>query len=709
MKRLLTLSLCLICLAFALPAPAEETGAIPLGLDNYSRYFSWKANNWENRKDESCSVGCTLDFVRNSEFPQAVEEDIVFFCKPEDEISFLYSSGVTGYEHPYDIERGLNWVWYSSMELFRKNYETEEEYLTAVEEEKAKVADQAAYFTEHPSLATVQGRLIVSKAVADEINQADYEAALAQMEQTDDPAVFKQVYWTMERLATLDYADSAVLLSGLQPRMEELLAEESARDRKQAEEVRKAQRRALEEAEQRERKKIVMAQKEQQKQEELAAAQALLETDSLESWQKAKALLKPYVAGDQEVRQLYDSTFIPTVDFITPFTGDVAAYGVVDSTEKYVAWGLLKGDGTILTEAKYAELGNTFSTPSSPNGNWWHLSSKPDILIEGQGLIRFGQFPVYQDRSTGLATCKKYGFINLEGKEVIPPIFDYANHFYSEYTTVLYEGQWQVIDTKGETITKLPEHGQYGAVSEGLIMFADKKKDKITTGFTNLQGETVFTIKDPVSELSRFQNGRAVLLYLQSSGASYKYNTRLIDTQGKVLISGASRIYPLSNGNYLATYYNKSNAFAAYPCAIFNRDGKAVKKKGFTAQGYKSNQIQCFDSWGSGYIFLRTTKRAKLFSIFLMLDSELEPVTLNGKKEIDLGNWSYVSQTKRVGIEVESKAGYTLFGIEDHQLKKLTDITYKDVGIGTYGNYISVRTHGDLWRILDLNGNNMLK
>jgi hypothetical protein len=52
---------------------------------------------------------------------------------------------------------------------------------------------------------------------------------------------------------------------------------------------------------------------------------------------------------------------------------------------------------------------------------------------------------------------EKYGFIDLDGKEIIPPIYDYAADFHQGTATVKFRTQWRTIDKNGTILAKRDE------------------------------------------------------------------------------------------------------------------------------------------------------------------------------------------------------------------------------------------------------------
>jgi hypothetical protein len=62
---------------------------------------------------------------------------------------------------------------------------------------------------------------------------------------------------------------------------------------------------------------------------------------------------------------------------------------------------------------------------------------------------------------------KKYGYVNRQGKQVVPPELDNANWFYNDVAAVQKNGKWGLMNKQGKYIIK-PEYRDIGFFHEGL-------------------------------------------------------------------------------------------------------------------------------------------------------------------------------------------------------------------------------------------------
>ena len=153
--------------------------------------------------------------------------------------------------------------------------------------------------------------------------------------------------------------------------------------------------------------------------------------------------------------------------------------------------------------------------------------------------------------SEGLAKFKakngKWGFVDLLGKIVIPPKYDYVESFNEEYAMVkdysndkTYRG---IIDTDGNEVIKLTDkYDMLSGVYEGYIRFEEGDE----RGYLNLKGEEIIK-DDDWDYISPFQsNGYACV----REGKEYG----LIDKDGEFKIK-IREDFPIITFNNLYPYY----------------------------------------------------------------------------------------------------------------------------------------------------------
>jgi hypothetical protein len=106
----------------------------------------------------------------------------------------------------------------------------------------------------------------------------------------------------------------------------------------------------------------------------------------------------------------------------------------------------------------------------------------------------------------------KWGYINTQGRIVIPLTLDWATEFTEGLAQVSDTQGRRFIDTQGKTVITVGAACSAGRLSEGLIpIYIDRslKKQDWQTRFINPQGESVFTVDGYASE---FHEGMSVVV-----------------------------------------------------------------------------------------------------------------------------------------------------------------------------------------------------
>ena len=120
-------------------------------------------------------------------------------------------------------------------------------------------------------------------------------------------------------------------------------------------------------------------------------------------------------------------------------------------------------------------------------------------------VVDFTVFPARRDGG-------KWGYINTQGRVVIPLTLDWAYAFTEGLAQVSDAQVRRFIDTHGRTAIILEDVCSAGRLSEGLIpVYIDRslKKQDWQTRFINPQGESVFTVDGYASE---FHEGMSVVV-----------------------------------------------------------------------------------------------------------------------------------------------------------------------------------------------------
>jgi hypothetical protein len=135
------------------------------------------------------------------------------------------------------------------------------------------------------------------------------------------------------------------------------------------------------------------------------------------------------------------------------------------------------------------------------------------------GVLRASETSPFSEGLAAFRRDGKWGYVNREGEEVIPPTYASADAFHDGWAVV---GPLQIINADGDSMALDPGIQEVRAFSE---KFAAAKKDD-AWGFINTEGK--FVIKPRFSEVGRFSEQRAA--FRNEKGWGY------IDKRGKKVI-----------------------------------------------------------------------------------------------------------------------------------------------------------------------------
>ncbi len=225
--------------------------------------------------------------------------------------------------------------------------------------------------------------------------------------------------------------------------------------------------------------------------------------------------------------------------------------------------------------------------PFSDGEKWGFKDNNKNIFLNAK----------YDDAyafSEGLAAVKideKWGFINHNGEEIIPPIkYEKAGSFSEGLCMICQNGKWGFIDKKGEEIIPPEKFERVGNFSEGLAMACENGK----YGYINKKGETVIEMKYDFAR--DFSNERAKVMQNQRFGfvdpkgnevVPIKYdmageffnelvltrqneNWALVDTDGEEVVKlDYNFVWDIDNGGFYKVFNNGKYGFV-------NQEGKEV-------------------------------------------------------------------------------------------------------------------------------------
>lgn len=122
----------------------------------------------------------------------------------------------------------------------------------------------------------------------------------------------------------------------------------------------------------------------------------------------------------------------------------------------------------------------------------------------------------------------RYGYLDAQGKEVLPPVYLDAGDFMNGMALVkISEGEYALIDPQGRVLHTY-KHPFVGYPGDGLLAFQETENGKY--GYLNLDGSVA--IKPQFTAALPFSEGRAVINTAEDYGNAYG----LIDKTGKQII-----------------------------------------------------------------------------------------------------------------------------------------------------------------------------
>lgn len=107
------------------------------------------------------------------------------------------------------------------------------------------------------------------------------------------------------------------------------------------------------------------------------------------------------------------------------------------------------------------------------------------LILSLFSLLSFSQDIFTSENDTG-----KWGFVDADGKEVIPHIYEKADCFYMGYASVVINGKMGLIDLKGNKVVPFEYDNDLMYFEDGLAVV--KKGEKF--GYVDLSGKVVVEI-----------------------------------------------------------------------------------------------------------------------------------------------------------------------------------------------------------------------
>jgi hypothetical protein len=189
-----------------------------------------------------------------------------------------------------------------------------------------------------------------------------------------------------------------------------------------------------------------------------------------------------------------------------------------------------------------------------------------------------------------------YGYLNRQGKEVIPLKYESATDFIEGKAVVrVAEGKYELIDPIGKTLQSYNK-ANVGTLSEGLLAFQLETGGKF--GFMNENGDVVI---EPTFEGAQpFKDGRAVV---NTDETFFRYG--LIDQEGKYVIEPTYNDISILGEKRVALgkAFDESIPFAGSKYAIADLNGRILTEfKYVNVMEYKNGYASASDTRNTFFI-----------------------------------------------------------------------------------------------------------
>ncbi|MBE5822301.1 MAG: DUF3298 domain-containing protein [Clostridiales bacterium] len=268
-------------------------------------------------------------------------------------------------------------------------------------------------------------------------------------------------------------------------------------------------------------------------------------------------------------------------DYATSFNGKLAVvrnegkYGVINKVGKEIV--PLTYDEVLYGDDYYMNLDNDKSFIIVKKDNKIGIINETGKIVvpciydefsyaDYEGIV----YDEYEEREylffEGMAKViknGKYGYINRNGKEVIPCIYDYAYTFSEGFARVCKDDKWVYIDKEGNEII-FDDYEYIYDFNNGMARFM--KDDKF--GFINAKGENIISINNLYDEVSDFNEGLAAVKkdnkwgYIDENGnevISFIYDSAYTFSEGmaKVIKDGKCGYINRNGNEVVSCIYDK--------------------------------------------------------------------------------------------------------------------------------------------------------
>ena len=202
------------------------------------------------------------------------------------------------------------------------------------------------------------------------------------------------------------------------------------------------------------------------------------------------------------------------------YHGEIATAQVTNGV-----YGLINGRNKILLPFKYK--GIYLDMNQVPQGSLYETADKRRIFsIEGD-KVNIWKYEDVQEEYSGRRAVRfmgKWGFIDEQGKEAVPLVYDTVERFYNDVAMVMRNKKVGFVNKTGKEVIPAKYDGIYWkGLHEGLIAVVNDNK----YGFVDAKGNEVIALKYDAAD--DFSEGLAAVMLNKKIG--------FIDTSGKLVIN----------------------------------------------------------------------------------------------------------------------------------------------------------------------------
>ncbi len=190
-----------------------------------------------------------------------------------------------------------------------------------------------------------------------------------------------------------------------------------------------------------------------------------------------------------------------------------------------------------------------------------------------------------------------YGYLDREGRVIIPAQYEYGNDFYEGKAVVrIKENEYALININGEILNKY-EYASVGNLREGLLSFKKDMGEKY--GFIDEHGNVV--IKPQFTYAQDFSEGRSVV----NVSGNIMNNYGVIDKEGNYIITPKYNDIILLGENRMAVgvAIDKTSPFIGAKYAIADTEGNILTDFiYYEVSNYKSGIASAYDDKNTFFI-----------------------------------------------------------------------------------------------------------